>query len=86
MDSLFGSIDIRRNYSYDWQSKKYVFLLDQHLQFDGAKGLSPLVQEMAMELAVEGLSYRNASNTLEKLLGIQSLAVKPYGNTYYRQK
>jgi len=38
----------------DRQSKKYIYLLDQHLQFDGAKGLSPLVKEMAMELAVEG--------------------------------
>jgi len=69
MDSLFGSIEIRRNYYYDRQSKKYIYLLDQHLQFDGAKGLSPLVKEMAMELAVEGSSYRHASNTLEKLLG-----------------
>lgn len=69
MDSLFGSIEIRRNYYYDRQSEKFAFLLDQHLQFDGAKGLSPLVQEMAMELAVEGPSYRHASRTLEKLLG-----------------
>jgi len=69
MDSLFGSIEIRRNYYYDRQNGKYVYLLDQYLQFDGAKGLSPLVQEMAMELAVEGPSYRHASNTLEKLLG-----------------
>lgn len=43
--------------------------MDQHLQFEGTKGLSPLVQEMAMELAVEGQSYRSASHTLEKLLG-----------------
>jgi len=33
MDSLFGSIEIRRNYYYDRQSKKYIYLLDQHLQF-----------------------------------------------------
>lgn len=69
MDSLFGSIEVKRNYYYDRESKKYVSLLDQHLQFEGAKGLSPLVQEMAMELAVEGQSYRSASDTLEKLLG-----------------
>ena len=49
--------------------KNYVSLLDQHSQFEGAKGLSPLVQEMAMELAVEGQSYRSASHTLEKILG-----------------
>lgn len=46
-----------------------MFLLDQHLQFYGAKGLSPLVQEMAMELAMEGSSYRHVSGTLEKLPG-----------------
>jgi len=69
MDSLFGSIEVSRNYYYDRENNKYMFLLDQHLQFEGAKGLSPLVQEMAMELAVEGQSYRSASHTLEKLLG-----------------
>ena len=69
MDALFGSIRITRNYYYDRQNGKYIYLLDQYLQFDGAKGLSPLVQEMAMELAVEGPSYRHASSTLEKLLG-----------------
>ena len=69
MDSLFGSIEVSRNYYYDRENKKYMFLLDQHLQFEGAKGLSPLVQEMAMEFAVEGQSYRSASHTLEKLLG-----------------
>jgi len=69
MDSLFGSIEVNRNYYYDRENKKYVCLLDQHLQFKGAKGLSPLVQEMAMELAVEGQSYRSASHTLEKILG-----------------
>ncbi|SUJ03494.1 Uncharacterised protein family (UPF0236) [Sporosarcina pasteurii] len=46
-----------------------VVLSDKHLQFEDAKGLNPLVQEMTMELAVEGQSYRSASHTLEKLLG-----------------
>lgn len=69
IDCMFGSIEIRRNYYFDRSTKKYVFLLDQHLEFDGAKGLSPLVQEAAMELAVTGTSYRHASKTLEMLLG-----------------
>lgn len=69
MDSLFGSMEVSRNYYYDRKNKKYMFLLDRNLQFEGAKGLSPLVQEMAMELAVEGQSYRSASHTLEKRLG-----------------
>ena len=74
MDSLFGSVRVNRNYYYDREGKKYVSLLDQHLQFEGTKGLSPIVQEMAMELAVEGKSYRNASETLEKLLGYSVLS------------
>lgn len=74
MDSLFGSIKITRNYYYDRQNGKYIYLLDQYLQFDGAKGLSPIVQEMGMELAVEGTSYRQASNTLEKLLGYKVIS------------
>ena len=37
MDSFFGSIEVRRNYYYDRQSEKYVSLLNQHLQFAGAK-------------------------------------------------
>ncbi len=65
---------MNRNYYYDRESGKYISLLDQHLQFEGAKGLSPLVQEMAMELAVEGQSYRSASHTLEKLLGYSVLS------------
>lgn len=74
LDSLFGSVQVNRNYYYDRECKKYVSLLDQHLQFEGAKGLSLLVQEMPMELAVEGKSYRNASQTLEKLLGYSVLS------------
>lgn len=69
IDSLFGPVEIKRNYYYDRQNGNYIYLLDHQLQFDGAKGLSPLVQEMAMELAVEGPSYRHAASTLEMLIG-----------------
>lgn len=74
MDCMFGSIEIRRNYYLDREKGEYVFLLDRHLEFDGAKGLSPLVQEAAMELAVTGTSYRHASKTLELLLGYSVLS------------
>lgn len=75
MDSLFGTLEIsRRTYYRDRDTGKYVSLLDQYLQFEGAKGLSPLVQEMAMELAVEGTSYRHASDTLEKLFGCRVIS------------
>src|SRR5699024_11711429 len=45
------------------------YLLDQYLAFDGTKGMSPVVQDLAIELAVTGVSYRQASNAMEKLLG-----------------
>ncbi len=69
MDTMFGSITVKRNYYRDRIKGKYVSLLDQYLAFEGSKGFSPAVEEMAMELAVTGPSYRHASKTLEKLLG-----------------
>lgn len=69
MDTMFGTITVKRNYYRDRLKDKYVSLLDQYLAFEGSKGFSPAVEEMAMELAVTGPSYRHASKTLEKLLG-----------------
>src|SRR5699024_5699139 len=68
-DSMFGHVDLRRNYYFDRETGKYVFLLDQHLDFDGGKMMSPVVQDLAIELAVSGVSYRQASDAIEKLLG-----------------
>ena len=44
-------------------------LLDQHLDFDGGQMMSPAVQDLAIELAVAGVSYHQVSDALEKLLG-----------------
>ncbi len=68
-DSMFGDVDLRRNYYLDRETGKYVYLLDQHLLFDGGKMMSPVVQDMAIELAATGSSYREASEVIEKLLG-----------------
>lgn len=68
-DSIYGSVELERNYYQDRETGEYVFLLDQYLNFDGTKGLSPVVQELAIELAVTGVSYRQAGQALEKLLG-----------------
>lgn len=69
MDTMFGPLEIKRTYYYDRVNKEYVYLLDRHLAFEGAKGLSPVVEEMAMEIAVTGPSYRHAASTVGKLLG-----------------
>ena len=65
-DFIYG---LGRNYYQDRETGEYVFLLDQYLNFDGTKGMSPVVQELAIELAVTGVSYRQAGQALEKLLG-----------------
>ena len=36
-DSMFGHVDLRRNYYLDRETGKYIFLLDQHLAFDGGQ-------------------------------------------------
>src|SRR5690625_2206069 len=62
LETMFGPITLKRNYYRDRQKNKYICLLDHYLAFDGAKGASPLVEEFAMELAVQGPSYRHASS------------------------
>src|SRR5699024_3785589 len=68
-ESGFGQVELKRNYYQDRKTVKYVYLLDQYLAFYGTKGMSPVVQDLAIELAVTGVSYRQASNAMEKLLG-----------------
>lgn len=67
-ESVFGSVELKRNYYQDRETGQYVYLLDQYLAFDGTKGMSPIVQDLAIELAVTGVSYRQASDAMEKLL------------------
>lgn len=74
MDTSFGSIIFKRNYYKDREKGGYVYLLDQYLGFEGSKGFSPLVETMAMEMAVQGTSYRHASSMLEKLLGYKVIS------------
>lgn len=74
MDTSFGPIVINRNYYKDKVKGGYVYLLDQYLEFEGSKGFSPLVETLAMEMAVQGTSYRNASSMLEKLLGYKVIS------------
>lgn len=72
--SLFGEIEIERNYYFDRKTGKYVYLLDRYLEFEGAGGFSPLLEEAAIELAVTGPSYRKAANALEAILGYQVMS------------
>lgn len=68
-DSIFGHVSLRRNYYFDRDVGSFVYVLDQYLAFDGGKGMSPIMQELGIEWAVTGVSYRQAEKALERLLG-----------------
>jgi hypothetical protein len=72
--SLFGEIEVDRNYYRDREKGEYVFLLDHYLDFEGAGTFSPLIEEAALELAITGPSYRKAAQTLETLLGYRVIS------------
>ncbi|MBE2941609.1 ISLre2 family transposase [Anoxybacillus flavithermus] len=69
IQTLFGEVEVRRNYYLDREKGVYTCLLDPFPGFDGAKGVSPLLEETAIELAVTGPSYRQAAEALEKMVG-----------------
>lgn len=69
MDSMFDHVELKRNYYYDIDTNEYVYLLDQYLDFDGRQMMSPAIQDLAIELAVTGPSYRQASQAIERLIG-----------------
>ncbi|EPZ38271.1 hypothetical protein JV16_02945 [Anoxybacillus ayderensis] len=69
MQTMFGEVKIKRNYYFDREKQEYICLLDAFLQFEGAHGISPLLEETAIHLAVTGSSYRQAAQSLEKLVG-----------------
>lgn len=74
IDSLFGQVEVRRNYYRDREKEEYVYLLDRHLEFEGGGNFSPLLEEAAIELAITGPAYRKAANTLETLLGYRVIS------------
>jgi hypothetical protein len=69
LQTLFGEVEVRRNDYLDREKGVYTCLLDHFLGFDGAKGISPLLEKTAIELAVTGPSYRQAAKALEKMVG-----------------
>ncbi|MBY0053098.1 ISLre2 family transposase [Brevibacillus agri] len=72
--SLFGKVEVKRNYYLDRETGEYVYLLDRYLEFEGAGAFSPLVEEAAIEMAVTGSSYRKAADTLETLVGYRVIS------------
>ncbi|BBO00412.1 UPF0236 family transposase-like protein [Sporolactobacillus terrae] len=54
--SLFGELTIERAYYRDRTKNEHVYLLDRYLAFEKAGHLSPMVEEAAIELAIQGPS------------------------------
>lgn len=69
LQTLLGEVEVRRNYYVDREKGIPICLLDHFLAFDGAKSISPLLEETAIELAVSSSSYRRAAETLETIIG-----------------
>src|SRR5699024_3192504 len=68
-ESVFGSVKWERNYYQDKKTGKYMYLLDKYLKIDGTKGMSNVVQDLAIKLTETGVFYCQASASMEKLLG-----------------
>nr|WP_051091434.1 UPF0236 family protein [Caldibacillus debilis] len=65
---------MKRNYCRDRKTGEYVYLLDRYLNFEGTGTFSPLMEKAAIELAIQGPSYRKAARTLETLLGYRVIS------------
>jgi hypothetical protein len=74
VETAFGTVKYERRLYEDREMGKTVYLLDQVLQFDGKKGLSPHLEEMAIHWATDGPSYRSAAERLEEFLGYRPLS------------
>lgn len=67
--SLFGEVTFKRNYYKDRETGEYIHLLDRYLEFEELGEFSPMVEEAAIQLAIDGPSYRKAAKALETFLG-----------------
>src|SRR5699024_12612584 len=67
LESVFGQLELKRNYYRDRETGKYVYLLAQYLAFDGTERVSPVVEDLAIGLAVRSVSDRQAGKAIEQL-------------------
>lgn len=73
-DTIFGQVEIRRRYYLDRETKEYVFLLDSYLEIEDSSPISPFLEEIAVNWAIKGPSYRDARDRLERITGLQVLS------------
>ena len=74
LSTLYGEITFFRRMYKDREKNGYVYLLDQYLSFDGEVGMSPGLEELAVELASRGPSYRESADKLEAFLGYPAMS------------
>jgi hypothetical protein len=74
IDTIFGTVRFKRRLYQDRVNGQHVFLLDRMLAFDGREKLSPFLEEVAIEFASQGPSYRDSAKRLETLLGYRALS------------
>jgi len=72
--TMFGSVTIKRRRYLDRKTGERVALLDQYLQFSGSDALSPFLNEVAVQWAVKGPSYRDARDRFIDFLGYQAMS------------
>ena len=75
IDTILGiSITFKRRYYKDRKTGNYKFLLDEALGLPKRSKQSPLACEIAIQMAVDGPSYRTASKSLERIFGNQVIS------------
>lgn len=74
MSTSFGEITFARRLYQDREKGAYVYLLDQALAVDGQSGISPRLEEWAVELATVGPSYHEAARQIETFLGYPAIS------------
>src|SRR5690625_6820190 len=71
IDTMFGSITIKRRIYRDRYKGERVALLDKYLRFNGSDSISPFLTELMVDWASRGPSYRDVRDRLIDLLGYQ---------------
>ena len=70
IETILGiPVTFKRRYYKDRKADNYTFLLDEALGLPKRSKQSPLAREIAVRMAVDGPSYRIASESLERIFG-----------------
>src|SRR5690554_1096835 len=74
IETLVGPVEVERRYYRDKKENRWVYLLDEVLQLEQYKAISPGLLKLAVLWATKGPSYRDARDRLADLYGMQVLS------------